>query len=198
MDNLTIPVQENAANWNAKVTSVLDAAIERIFSNETIRYVTISYKIVDQYFMVYKNYITLVVRPNTIISDPFGESFSFNDLKLGMLVDADFSSAMTFSVPPQARAFRIIASYKNWPFNSKTDRVLEVDVKNRFLYTGNANDINSQVRFVITNSTQILDRAGNRIRLQALRPGQLVRIASATFMTMSIPPQTTAFSVQLL
>lgn len=198
MDNSTLRHQENAANLNTKVNTVLDATIERIFSSENTRYVTISYRVVDQYFMVHKNFITLVVGPNTIINNQFGQNFSFNDLRLGMLIDADLSSAMTFSIPPQARAFRIIVSYKNWPFNSKMGRVLEVDAKNRFLYTGNANDINSQIRFVITNSTQILDRSGNRIRLEALKPGQLVRIAYATFMTMSIPPQTTAFRVQLL
>lgn len=133
-----------------------------------------------------------------IIIDPFGQNSSFNTLRIGMIVDADYSAAMTFSIPPQARAFRIIVSYKNSSFNSKMDRVLAVDARNRFLYTGNADDINSQVRFVISNSTQILDRAGEKIRLNDLKPGQLVRIDYATFMTASIPPQTTAFRVQLL
>lgn len=188
----------NTTTSNDNVISILDATIERIFTSGNTRYVTISYITVDQNFMVHKNFITLVVGPDTIIRDPFGENFSFSDLRQGMIVDADLSSAMTKSIPPQSRAFRIIVSYKNWPFNGKMDRVLEVDVNNRFLYTGNAEDIYSQVRFVINNSTQILDREGKRIRLEDLRPGQLVRIAYATFMTASIPPQTTAFRVQLL
>ena len=192
------PNEENAANLNVNVSNVLDATIERIYSSETTNYITISYIVVDQNFMVYKNFITLIVGPNTIIRDQFGENFPFNDLRIGMIVDADFSSAMTKSIPPQSMAFKITVSYKNWPFNGKMDRVLKVDVKNRFLYTGKADDIYSQVRFAITSSTQILDRTGNRIRLEALKPGQLVRIAHATFMTMSIPPQTTAFRVQLL
>ena len=50
----------------------------------------------------------------------------------------------------------------------------------------------------MTDSTIILDRRGNRIQLENLRPGQMVRIEHATFQTASIPPQTTAFRVQVL
>lgn len=198
MDKYPIPNEGNTASANNNVISTLDAVIERIYTNGNASYVIISYVTVDGNFMVHKNLVTLVVSPNTIILDPFGQNISFNALRIGMIVDADYSTAMTYSIPPQTRAFRIVVSYKNWPFNSKMDRVLSVDAANRFLYTGNANDTNSQVRFVISNSTQILDRAGKRIRLSDLKPGQLVRIAYATFMTASIPPQTTAFRVQLL
>lgn len=198
MDNSTLPNVANTTAANNNVVTTLDAVIERIYTSGNARYVTISFITVDSNFMVHKNLVTLVVGPNTIILDPFGQNSSFNDLRIGMIVDADYSSAMTFSIPPQSRAFRIIISYKNSPFNSKMDRVLSVDARNRFLYTGNANDINSQVRFVISNSTQILNRAGERIRLNDLKPGELVRIDYATFMTASIPPQTTAFRVQRL
>lgn len=193
MDNLTVSDQ-----GNEKVIRVYDSIITRIFTDGGTGYVTISYVVVGPNNMLRNNIVTLVVDPNTIILSPFGESFSFNDLRVGMIVDVDFSSKMTKSIPPQSVAFKIVVSYKNWPFNSKTDRVLEVDVNNRFLYTGFADDIYSQMRFVITNSTLILDRRGNRIGLRDLRTGQIVRIDFATFMTLSIPPQTTAFAVQVL
>lgn len=195
MDKLTTSEQGNTPSLNENVITVRDATIERILPEG---YVIISYIIVHPNCMISKNFVTLVIGPNTLIRDSFGEGFPFRDLRVGMIVDADFSSAMTKSIPPQSRAFKIVVSYKNMPFNAKIDRVLEVDVKNRFLYTGNADDIYSQVRFVITTSTQILDRRGNRIRLQDIRPGQLVRIAYATFMALSIPPQTTAFEIQVL
>jgi hypothetical protein len=187
---------KNATARNIDAISILDATIERIFTSDNARYITISYVSVNEYSMVRRNYITLVVGPDTMILNPFGESFSFNSLRPKLFVDADFSPAMTFSIPPQAKAFKIIVSYKNWPFNSRLFRVMEVDVDNRLLYTGNADDIYSQVRFAINNSTQILDRTGKRIRLEDLKPGQVARIAYATFMTASIPPQTTAFRVQ--
>lgn len=39
---------------------------------------------------------------------------------------------------------------------------------------------------------------GRNIGIENLRPGQLVRINHANFQTASIPPQTTAFSIQVL
>ena len=78
------------------------------------------------------------------------------------------------------------------------DTVIEVDLANRFLYTGIPFDILSQMRFVVTDSTTIRDRRGRRIRLRDLRPGDFVRIEHANFMTMSIPPQTTAYDIQVL
>lgn len=198
MGKSMLPNKGKTTAVNDTVISALDAFIERVFTSENARYATISYTTVDENFMVHKNLVTLVVGPDTIILDPFGQKLPFNALRRWLFVDADFSAAMTYSIPPQSRAFRIIVNYKNWPFNGKMDRVMEIDAKNKFLYTGNAKDINSQIRFVITNSTQILDRTGKIIKLEDLKPGQLVRIAYATFMTASIPPQTTAFRVQVL
>jgi len=180
------------------VLTILDATIERIFTNGNTGYVLISYITTDQNLNVHKDFITLVVGDDTVILDPFGEKTSFNALRPGLIIYADFSAAMTYSIPPQARAFKIVISYKNMAFNGRMDRILEIDSENRFLYTGRAEDMLSQVRFVITDSTQILDEEGKIIRLEDLRSGQLVRIAYATFMTASIPPQTTAFRVQLL
>lgn len=180
------------------VLTILDAIIERIYTDGNTRYVLISYITTDPNFNVHKDFITLVVGDDTVILDPFGEETSFNALRPGLIIYADFSAAMTYSIPPQARAFKIVISYKNMVFNGRMDRILEIDTENRFLYTGRAEDMLSQIRFVITDSTQILDEEGKIIRLEDLRPGQLVRIAYATFMTASIPPQTTAFRVQLL
>lgn len=88
------------------------------------------------------------------------------------------------------------AAPSNW--NCNIDRQ---DCKYRrrkwLLYTGNPNDINSQVRYVVSNST-FSDPSGRPITLSSLRPSQRVRITHATTQTASIPPQTIAFHVQLL
>ncbi|MFL0247304.1 hypothetical protein [Candidatus Clostridium stratigraminis] len=198
MENLSISNKGNEALRNENVIRVRDSRITRIYTNEGVGYVTISYAAVGPNNMLHNYRVTLVIGPNTIILSPYGDNFSFNNLRVGMIVDADFSTKMTKSIPPQSEAFKIVVSYKNWPFNSKTDRVLEVDVNNRYLYTGFADDIYSQMRFLITNSTLILDRRGNRISLRDIRAGQMVRIDFATFMTLSFPPQTTAFFIQVL
>ncbi|MFL0269887.1 hypothetical protein [Candidatus Clostridium radicumherbarum] len=198
MENL-ISNPGNTNFWIQNVIRVQDAIIQRIFvDNRGIGYVTISFRIMNQFNMVSTSIVTLIVGPTTIILDQYDQVFPFWNLKVGMIVNADFSSKMTRSIPPQSQAFRIIVSHKNWPYYVKVDRVMEVDVKNRYLYTGNKNDIYSQTRFVVTKSAIITDRRGNRITLGDIRPGQTVRIEHAIFQTDSIPPQTTAFSVHVL
>jgi len=115
-----------------------------------------------------------------------------------MLVDAVFSTIMTRSYPPQSNAFSITVKTPEMPYDVTVDRIIDIDLDNNFLYTGDPNDMLNQMRFVITDSTVILDRRGNRIQLENLRLGQMVRVEHATFQTASIPPQTTAFLVQIL
>ena len=106
---------------------------------------------------------------------------------------------MTRSIPPQANAFLIIVKRNPRPQNNTTDgRIASVDPRNRFLITGNPDDINSQIRYTISDDTVILNRFGNPIPLRALRPGQMVRITHADFQTASIPPQTAAYRIQII
>lgn len=95
----------------------------------------------------------------------------------------------TQNCPPQNRP---------QPTSTTTGRIARVDASNNLLYTGTPGNIGSQTRFVVTSSTLIQNRNGFPILLRALRPGQLVRITHANFMTASIPPQTTAFRIQVL
>jgi len=175
-----------------------DAIIEEIFIDNRTGFVTISYGVMGEFCTVNMELVTLIVSQDTVIRDQFGQNMSLRDLRRGMIVDAEFSSAMTRSIPPQSRAYRITVINQGNNSNIMEDFVLSVDTNNNFLYTGNANDIYSQMRFVINDSTRIMDRRGNRIRLRDLRPGQRVRIEHANFQTMSIPPQTTAFVVQII
>lgn len=70
-------------------------------------------------------------------------------------VNAVFSSAMTRSIPPQANAFLIMVQKRRPQIEIATSigRIASIDAANGFLYTGNPNDINSQVRYVVSNST---------------------------------------------
>lgn len=196
MDDFTISSQNYRRGSN--VIQVQDAIIEEIMRDRNAGYVTISYGVMGEFNMIHINLVTLLVDRDTMIQNQFGQEMFLRDLEEGMVVDAEFSSVMTSSIPPQSRAFRITVLRENNVSNIKVDRVLSVDDANRFLITGNANDISSQIRFVITDYTLILDRRGNRICLCHIRPGQMVRVEHASFMTFSIPPQTTAYSVQVL
>lgn len=160
-------------------------------------FVTISYGVMGEYCMMHMELVTLIVSSDTIIRDQFGQNMTVKDLREGMRVDAEFSANMTRSIPPQARAFRItVINQINTDITE--GRVLDVDTNNGFLLTGRPNDIYSQMRFVITDATVIRNRRGRRIRLRDIRPGDFVVVEHATFQTMSIPPQTTAFDVQVM
>ena len=116
-----------------------------------------------------------------------------------MWVNVVFSSAMTRSIPPQSAAFLVVArrDFQSSSSTTTTGRIAMVDPVNEILYTGNPFDINSQTKYLLSNAT-ITDRSGRPINMRALRPGDRVRITHANFQTSSIPPQTTAFHVQLL
>ena len=196
MDDFLVSDQRRRPPVN-NVIRAENAFIENISADNRTGYVTISYGVMGEFCIIHMEMVTLVVNRDTIIRDQFGQNLSFSDLREGMIVDAEFSAAMTRSIPPQARAYRITVINQN---NSQITegRVLSVDTRNNFFLTGNPNDIYSQMRFVVSDSTVIRDRRGRQIRLRDLRPGELVRVEHANFQTMSIPPQTTAFNVQVL
>jgi hypothetical protein len=199
MKEFTILSQRNGCPCNNdNVIRTRDSIIEEIRIDRNTGYVTISYGRMGDFNMLHMELVTLIVSRDTIIRDSNGRNLNLSDLREGMVVDAEFSSAMTFSIPPQSRACRITVVNRNAASNTTVGRVMTVDVRNGFLYTGSANDLTSQMRYVITNSTSILDSRGNQIPLRNIRIGQRVRVEHANFQTSSIPPQTTAFVVQIL
>lgn len=196
MDDYMISNQRNRRPNNTIL--IRDAKIEEIFTNRSGNYVKISYGIMGDFNMIHMNILILVVGRNTIIQNQLGQHMTMRDLEEGMLINAEISSVMTASIPPQARAYRIVVLNESENADIKVGRVISVDTENGFLIIGNANDISSQIRFVINDATLILDRRGNRICLCDIRLGQMVRVKHANFMTFSIPPQTTAFKVQIV
>lgn len=198
MDN-TAADPRGTISQNGRILRVENALVEEVFTNNRrTGYILISYGVEGQNDMIFIEMLRLNVDRSTVILNQFGQELCLCEIRKGMWIDADFSPAMTRSIPPQSRAYRIIVRADNPSVNVTTDRVAEVDTRNSFLFTGNPYDISDQMRFVVNNATVILDRNGNPIRLGAIQPGQLVRVEHANFQTMSIPPQTTAFRIQLL
>lgn len=183
---------------NRNVIRAEAAIIEEVRINGNMGYVTISYGIPDRFNTINMELVTLVVNQNTIIQDNRRRNLRLRDLRMGMVVDAVFSAAMTFSIPPQARAYRITVIEENRNRETTTGMVMQVDLRNRFLYTGSPRNIVDLKRFVITDDTEIFNRNGNSISLRNLRPGQRVRVEHANWQTRSIPPQTVAYLVRVL
>lgn len=143
--------------------------------------------------------LRLNITRNTVLLDSLGRQIRLSNIRKGMWVNVVFSSAMTRSIPPQSTAFLVVArrDFQTSSSTTTTGRVAMVDPVNEILYTGNPFDVNSQTKYLLSNAT-ITDRSGRPISIRALQPGQRVRITHANFQTSSIPPQTTAFHVQLL
>lgn len=143
--------------------------------------------------------LRLNINRRTVILNMRGQNVPLSEIRVGMWINAIFSAVMTRSNPPQSNAFLIVIRRSTRPFSDMTTGpIASVDTENGFLYTGNPNDLNSLIRFVITDTTRILNRSGRPIPLSALRPRQRVRITHANFMTTSIPPQTTAYLIQII
>lgn len=190
---------------NDMIINVQDAVVDDVFHDNSGSFVTISYVAHDETDMFYITQARLLIDDYTIIRDSEGRCINVSDLRNGSVVDASFSAIMTRSIPPQSRAYMIslvrenVNSFPNTYFpNLVQDRIAEIDLINNIILTGNPNDIMSQVRFVVSNMTEIFDCRGNRIGLKDLRLGQMIKVQHADFMTASIPPQTTALRIWVL
>ncbi len=181
------------------VMRVEDALIMEVNANSRRSgYILISYEMDDTQEDQSVNQVRLNIGKNTIIISEYGEPLNLNDLEQGMRIDADFSSAMTRSIPPQSSAFRIVVLSDEPTTDVTIDRVVEVDPENNFLLTGNPYDFYDQMRFNISEATVIMDSNGIIIPLAAIQPGKLVNVEHAMFQTMSIPPQSPAYRIQVL
>lgn len=187
---------------NQPTISVREAIIEEIFIDRQSAFVTIAF---------WENQATnwnwnrntgptvqtvrLVVTPNTRIFDENGNSVSVRQLEEGMIVNAAFSAAMTRSIPPQAQAFRIGILRRETSNRISEGRIVEINQQNRFIVTKRGREV---IRFNTDNQTVIRGPFGRRIQFRDLRVGFRVRVTHANFMTASIPPQTTAFVIEMI
>ena len=84
------------------------------------------------------------------------------------------------------------------PASVTTGRIVLVDFGNNYFITENLRNSNNQIRFNVNQNTTYTNRQGMPIQFRDLQPGQMVRVTHANFQTASIPPQTTAFRVELM
>ena len=179
------------------VIRVFSAVIEEISRDRNVTLVTIAYNECIG-CPGPGNTVRLVVNRDTDIRDERGRNIRADELERGMTVDASFSSAMTRSIPPQAQAYFLRVTGRVNRSETTTGRIVEVNVRSNFILILRNQNPSSAIRFNISSDTVILDLFGRRIRLSSLRPGFRVRVEHASFMTASIPPQTTAFTVQII
>ena len=82
--------------------------------------------------------------------------------------------------------------------NITIGRIIDIDRESRRFTTINDGEQTSLVRFNVPERTPVFDPFGRRIPFARLAPGMRVEVRHAAFMTMSIPPQTTAFRIRVV
>ncbi|MBE7718892.1 MAG: hypothetical protein E7243_05170 [Lacrimispora celerecrescens] len=181
------------------ILRIENALVEDIYTpNSRTGYILVSYVTPSQNEMVYIDLLRLNIGWDTILINQFGDPISLCVVRKGMWVNAEFSAAMTRSIPPQSRAYRVVAMVQKPLFRTTTDRIASVDIENSFINTGDPEDETDQIKFVISGATEILDQNDNPILISDLKPGQLVRIEHSNFQSASIPPQSTAYRIKLV
>lgn len=196
--NRNIPERGNQPE-RLRPRRIENATVEDVFvGNRGDGYILVSHGVPGMNNMMFKELLRLNVSRNTRIRSSRGRRLSLRDIEKGMRVSALHSAAVTRSIPPQTEAFEITVLNEIPSTRVTTDRVVSVDTRNNFLITGNPRNMEDQIRFVVNDRTVIRDQEGRRINLSDLSPGQMVKVEHAEFMTMSIPPQTVAYRINVL
>lgn len=198
MDYFGAPFQD-FLQPRSNIIRVENAVIEEV-NVETCEsgYILISYTVPRPNSGNQNEQIRLNVSRYTIILSQYGAPLSLCNLDVGMRVNAEFSAAVTSSIPPQSSAYSIIVIRDESNTMVTTDRVVSNDAVNGVLTTGNPFDLSEQISFIISDDTIINGRNGNRIPLGQVKPGQMVMVEHANFQTMSIPPQSPAYRVKVI
>jgi hypothetical protein len=184
---------------NGDIMQVQNALVEEVYTPDSrTGYIKISYSLPGEREMVFTDLLQLNVGWNTILINQFNESISLCRILKGMTINAWFSTDITDDTPPQSNAYRIVAFLPAPNIRVLIDRITSVDPPNRSLYVGNPRNEVDQIRFIISDMTQILDQENRVIPLNSLQAGQMVRVEYGDIVTASIPPQTPAYLVQLL
>lgn len=142
--------------------------------------------------------IILVVGRNTLIYNETGDMVSAQELEKGMFINAFFSANMTRSIPPQATAYRIRIVRRPAKEIITEGRIIDIDRRNRSFTTISNANTSSIIRFNVPENAVIKDIFGRQMDFSDLVVGLRVRVRHAEYMTASIPPQTTAYEVQVI
>lgn len=187
---------DNVRPQNVRI-SILGGLIEEISANGDNTLVTISYSNCPACNQRDKQ-IVLVVGNRTLIYDEEGNRILPENLKRGMLINAVFSSTMTRSIPPQANAYRIRVVRRPENEGITEGRIIDIDRQDRSFTLLSNSDATTILRVVVPESAVIKDIFGRQIPFSNLVAGVRVRVRHAAYMTASLPPQTTAYEVQII
>jgi len=183
------------------VAQIKNAIIDEITvnsKNETS--VTIMYETLDNRNRVVDNFMVLLTDKDTKVYNQFGEIIKISALKKGMIVNVEHSLKMTKSAVPQAYAYKISVVKSEDNTQITESKILNVYTNNKksYILVGDANDITKQILFILADNATIKNKFNQAISFDDLAIGQKIRVNHSMAMTFSLPPQSTAYSVEVL
>lgn len=180
------------------VPSIRNAKIEDInISNNNI---TVIYDEVRDN-KIYEETIILLIDNNTVIKNEFEKTIAITDLKVGMLINANHSEAVTLGMPPTAKAYSIYVVDNNQSILIENATINNVDTKNtRITVTYEDkfySNIYTEIVLLVDNNTIIKDSTGKFITLKDLKVGMKIDATHSQAATFSMPPMTLAYSINV-
>lgn len=173
-----------------------DAIIEEVFFQQGFGYVTVTY--MDYDGRQRRRRLQLLLGRNTRVEDQFGQPLPKRELEEGMVIDAIVTGIRYDGRPPQANALLIRIVRRAQETSITNGIILQVNPRQQFILVMKRNNPQDTIQFNVTPYTLIRGERGLQLRLQDLMPGDRVRVVHATFMTFSLPPQTTAYEIKVL
>lgn len=148
--------------------------------------------------------IRLNITEETVLKNEAGEEVKLADIQKDSVIDAVYSAAMTRSLPPQSAAKQIVLTdlkpedMQQPEFAALGGKVIEV-AENQItvLPADKEDDAMNYVVLNVGDKTVFQDDEGKAIEVEDIKEGDSVFARHAAIMTMSIPPQTPAFVVEL-
>lgn len=146
--------------------------------------------------------IALNLTDDTVLEDKDGNAIEAADITKGDMVYAEFSSAMTKSIPPQSNAIKIQVLKKA----EATDEVAQEEsryyglvskIEDNTLYMDGV-DMDCKLVVHISDETVFQNEKGEEIALSDIKENTYLDVLTSPAYTASLPPQTTAVSVSVL
>lgn len=197
MDQADNGTRQRSSNRQERGRRIDHGFIEEINRSPQGTLITISYPVPGKNNIVKMELMILAVSSRTKIQDHRGNRMQASQLQVGLRIDAIVSERTTFSIPPQVQAYQIIVRDQRQEFAVTQGRILNIDKRLQRVLVGDRANPMGNIYFNVTEDTIIQDRRGVPLRLERLRVGMVVRVEHAIFQTLSIPPQSTAYVIEV-
>jgi len=144
--------------------------------------------------------VILNLTEDTKITDAAGKELKAEDLKTGMEVEATHHLFMTASMPPQTSALSIVVKDSQQTGEAekapvRTGTITSINKSEDGKMSILINGYQSGIMLHLSGETKITDAAGKELKAEDLKLGMEVEATHPQFMTMSLPPQTSALTI---